>query len=69
MAQDVGRIETTCASSINMVGTIIKDWYQTPKTGLKIMLVSYHLKIKRSLNNWLEISYLKFTTIWNHGTK
>ena len=43
-AQDIKGMETTCASSINMVGTIVKKWYWTPKAGLnKIMLVCYHM--------------------------
>ena len=40
-------METTCASSINMVGTIMKGQYQTPKTGCKILLVCYHLAISK----------------------
>ena len=47
MAQVVIRIETTCASSINLVWTVIKDWCQTSKTVLKTMLVCYHLTISK----------------------
>ena len=43
MMQNIDGMENSCALAINMIGTIIKDLYQTPKTGLKIMLVCYHL--------------------------
>lgn len=30
-------MKSTCVQSINMVEKIIKDWYQTPKSGIKIV--------------------------------
>ena len=38
MAKDIIGMETTCVSSVNIVGTIIKDRYQSSKAGPKIML-------------------------------
>ena len=47
MGQDIRGIETTSALSMNMVRTIVKDWYQISKTGLKVMLACYHLTINK----------------------
>ena len=43
MTQDIRGMGTTCALSMKIVRAIIKDWFQTPKAGIKIMLVFYHL--------------------------
>ena len=49
-AQDIKGMETTCGLSINIVGTIVKKWYWTPKAGLnKIMLVCYHTTMTGSV--------------------
>ena len=47
MAQDIRGMEATCASSVSMVGTIIKNRYQTPKADIKLTLVCYHLTISK----------------------
>ena len=47
MAQDIRGKETTCTSSIIMVGTFIKDRYQTPMASLKTVSVCYHLTLSK----------------------
>ena len=52
IAQDIRELKTTCVLSINMVGTVIKDWYQASKAGVKIKLVCYHLTINKLTMTW-----------------